>query len=406
MAIGAAWWVQVERGKQAVLSLEYDPSSLVALPGVNGPARREAAREFLQTQSLIITSRSVCEHAVDMLSSSPHGYKVDGSAARARLAIEICDRLKTNRVGESLVVEVSYVGESLEESKLVVDAVASAYVGRAVAGRGNEGLSPLVLAKELEVVDAELEGHDVALSTFLQANGITSFDEKQALYAVAARSLTEALTETRLRRLRAGTRLAQVELALAKQNPVDARLGDEGLSALRDRVRQLEAEQQKLALSSEGRHPRTAALQAELANARAQLESAVRGVESAVRAEAAALDKEERELQRTLDREAQAALALAKLRVEYARLQRSASRHDALRSALLENLKKPHAAESRQGWIVRVLNPARPARPLPIVAATLAFWLLGGATAFVRSRLGRTSMMADHGGGTLPRGRT
>jgi uncharacterized protein involved in exopolysaccharide biosynthesis len=379
----AGWFVDGRAKHQVVLTLEYNPRRVALVAGATSSSRSQVVREFLETQALIVTSNVVCARAVDGVSGLVHGFKVDGDTTRERLTRQVCESLNAQRLGESLVLELRYFDDDLERAKLVVEGVADAYVRRTLAGEVDISYSFRQWTNELEGFDADLGQQERDLAAFAQEHRIASLDTEQALATSALRAYTAALTETRIQRVRASAKVAQLESALARHSLQKQQLDDTALNALRLHIHQLEAERQRLALSSDGHHLRLPAIQAELADARAEFEQGLQAVVDSARSDLSSLEKQERDLQRALEQTESAALSFAALQVEHSRLERAVVRTQAVRKALLGRAEKTGSAPLVDGWLVRVLSPAHPATRLPIGPFVYGLCCLCGLASFI-----------------------
>ncbi len=362
-SVAAAWLVVATRRPCVELRLEFDPRSVGLLTNAAGADRPRAFDEFLETQAVIMTSRALCASVVDALQGIGHGFSVEGDSERERAAQEVCAGIAVERIGASLVLSLRYQDGDALRARLVADTLAARYVQRALALRAEQRKLPQ-WAEELETRAQVRRQHEEALAAFTRTHQVTSLDAEEALAASSLRSYTEALTQTRIRRVRLNAQVAQLEATQTKGGDENTALPGADLGLLRNRIADKQRELEVAIASSDGHHPRVNALRLERDSLNGQYAREIRIAVDAVRDELTTAEREERELDRSIQQTRAAALRIEELKLEFNKLQREATRDDFLTDAIAGQVETVRRNASEQGWLVRVLTPAYKVEPV------------------------------------------
>ena len=207
LALGYAL-VQTPLYRSAAM-IELDPN---AGPSVNvtagesqGSAFQEPDDEFLETQYGLLKSKTLALDVIGDLGLADGAGEAEADA----LASRMIDHIGVDPVRSSRLVELSYLDEDAEQSTLIVNALANAFVTAALVRRYEAAASARTfLETRLAEVRVDLDEAERNLVDYAQANGIvpTGGSDGDSLEGASLVALNSALAAAQQRKIAAEQR--------------------------------------------------------------------------------------------------------------------------------------------------------------------------------------------------------
>ena len=393
--------MRLPRIYEARSTLEYDPNPIRPLgrevEDVADPVGSFwASREFFETQNRIIASRAVAERVVNRLGlhRDPSFFGVSERGFEPRSVEATANRLRSllsvEPIKNTRLVQVVVEHRDPERARLLANEIAAAYVDKTIEDRLGSTVTALDwLGEQLDQLRGELNEAELALHAFKEEHNVlsVSMEDRQNLVANEIQAYNQALTEARTRRIDLAARAHRLRAALS-DDPLEADAsvleGMEGVSQLRQGLREKLAERESLSTRYGPSHPQMSALTREITELREQLTQELRMVAASAEADLAEARRIEQGLQAALDDAHAAGLTLNLREIEYERLNREKENKAKLYEVVLARTTETNLTRMLRSTHVRqvdtALTPKAPVRPnVPIVVgAGLALGLVLG----------------------------
>lgn len=296
------WTLRQPRIYEATCTLEYDPNP----PRPLGQQVEDVAqpmgnfwqtREFFETQNRIIASRAVAERVVRHLGLNhdaafvgvPPEQRAGWRGVDVTTAAEMLRRrVQVEQVRDTRLVNVRVQDAVPAKAQILANAVADAYVDKTMEDRmGSTSRALEWLGQQVDTLRNRLEASETSLHEFKREHGVlsVSVEDRQSLVATEIEKLSEALTESNIRRIALQARAAELRDAQRRDplewSPVEAL---PAVQSLRERLRTKMVEREAAAQRYGEAHPKMQALETEIRalteDLREEVGAAVQGAES------------------------------------------------------------------------------------------------------------------------------
>jgi capsular exopolysaccharide synthesis family protein len=415
LAAGVLWTLGTPKIYEATATLEYDPNPSRPLGGqvedVADPIGNFwATREFFGTQNAVIASRDVAGRAVRRLglhedptfvSQDEDASEPTGDFEDAALALQ--SRLTIEPVTDTRLVRIHVRDVNPERARLIVDAVADAYVEKTIEDRlESTDRAKDWLENQLATLRRELDEAELALHDFKKSHNVlsVSMEDRQNLVASDIQATNEKLTETRNRRIELEARAKRLKASLgegATRNDPGALTDHPALSDLMAELRDKKQERDALGIKYGQQHPSMKTLLGEIEVLEQQVAQEKAAIIESAERDVMQIKAVEEGLRAAAGSAQTAGLNLNLREIEYRLLNRERDNKAKLYEIVLERLTETDLTRMLKTTHVRVLDrallPTSPVSPNLLKntgAALLAGLLLGLLAAFVMSRLDRT----------------
>ena len=415
LGAGVLWTLGTPKIYQATSTLEYDPNPSRPLGGqvedVADPIGNFwATREFFGTQNMVIASRDVAGRAVRRLglhedptyvSQDEDSNEPAGDVEVATLALQ--SRLTIDPVPDTRLVRIHVRDINPERARLIVDAVAEAYVEKTIEDRlESTDRAKDWLERQLATLAEELDEAELALHDFKKSHNVlsVSMEDRQNLVASDIQATNDKLTETRNRRIELEARWKRLKASLgegASQDDPGALTDDPALSELMAELRDKKQERDALGVKYGREHPSMKTLDGEIGVLERQVAQEKAAIITSAQRDVMQIKAVEEGLRAAAGSAQTAGLNLNLREIEYRLLNRERDNKAKLYEIVLERLTETDLTRMLKTTHVRVLDrallPTAPVSPnlaKNTGASLLAGLLLGLLAAFVGSRLDRT----------------
>ncbi|HJL06157.1 MAG TPA: polysaccharide biosynthesis tyrosine autokinase [Polyangiaceae bacterium LLY-WYZ-15_(1-7)] len=409
------WTLRQPKIFEAECTLEYDPTPPRPLGAevhdVADPVGSYwASVEYFRTQNEILQSRSVAERAVRELGlhrdpgfvgvpeeerDGWRGISVELAADRLR------SRLAVEQEQETRIVTVSFRDEDPERAQLVVNTIVDGYLEKLLEDRLGTTVSALAwLQEQLDDLKGELEGSELALHQFKRDNNIlsVSLEDRQNIIANDIRQFSQALTETRARRIELQARLGVLRRATEDPEIASTVLEqNETLGTLRTELQRLQSQRASENVSRGTNHPMVRELTAQIEVLEEKIAEEIARVTASVAGDLAEVRRTETGLGQALQEANERGLDLNLLEIEYTRLHRERENSSELHELLLQRTAQTNLTKAMRVDHVRVVDeallPTRPVSPklsLNLAAGTFLGLVLGIVIALGIDHMDRT----------------
>ncbi len=364
------------------------------------------SKEYYETQYKVIQSRAVAQRVIDklQLARDPRFLGLEGmkdakkfeeKAAQIDAAAELQDRLKVLPVKDSRVVRIEVEDRDPKWSATLANAVAEAYITENLSVRSNmtQNASDW-LEQQLADLETKLAKSADALFKFKQAHDIvaTSWEDRQGIISQRLVAVNDALTRARVTKAVLEARNDQITSlgdALKKGEPSAEAFAilNQSRTVQELKVRYFDArvECADMKVRYLDDHPKLAACEAKVGEAREGLLREVRTILDGARREYEEAVQTEKKLAVLLNETKTDAFGLNQFEKEYLELKRTHDNNQRLYEMVLQRLKETGVTGMMQASNVRILDraeaPDRPVSPRPV--RNLALAILFGLTAGV-----------------------
>jgi capsular exopolysaccharide synthesis family protein len=367
---------------QARVMIEIEDDQTTALAGVlNGENARDP-EPFYQTQFRILTGRELARRTVDALDLSRQPEFAALAHDKGALVSAFMARVSADPIKSSRLVDVGFVSADAALAARAANQLARDYVARNAETRSANLTGSLTwLDQELEQQRRRVEASERAMATYREQQNALSLQDSQNIVVARLNSLNDAVTKAR-------TALAQKESLYDQVKGLSPGEAADTLPAiqqnnfvqsLKSHVADLERERANLAERYGDRHPEIIKVNAGIRDAKRQLDAEIAKALEAIRNDYQTALAEERSLERSLEEQKGAALALNRKNVSYTVLEREAQSNRQVYETLLQRQKELQVLASSRGNNVRLVDEAEvPRAPFvpnmrrSLVMATLA----------------------------------
>ena len=380
---------------QARVMIEIEDDQTTALAGVlNGENARDP-EPFYQTQFRILTGRELARRTLNTLDLTKQPEFAGVAHDPTVLVRAFMARVSAEPIKSSRLVDVGFVSASPELAARAANQLARDYVEQnAESRRANLTSSITWLDEELERQRDRVEASERAMATYREQQNALSLQDSQNIVVARLNSLNDAVTKARTTLAQKESLYEQVKDLPPGEAPdtIPAVQQNSSVQSLKSHVADLERERANLAERYGERHPEIIKINAGIRDARRQLDAEIAKALEAIRNDYQTALAEERSLERSLDDQKGAAMALSRKNVSYTVLEREAQSNRQVYETLLQRQKELQVLASSRGNNVRLVDEAEvPRTPfLPdmkrsLVMATLAglalaLALVGGLT--------------------------
>jgi len=378
------------------------------------------SREYLETQSRILSSRSVALAVIDRLHLRSHpefngattqrgflsglrqigaviGRSADDSSlpqdAEWELQTALLEHVNVLPVRDSNLVQVSFDSFSPELAARGANAIVEEFVRlndqrrfRSASG------AKRFLEAEIATIEDQLEASEKALTAFARQHKVVDVDESMNLGTSRISQLTQELTRVVGARIAAESLYQQ--LKDSSESGLPSEIENEVTLALKDSLARSNGLYMRLSRIYKENYPKLRQIAAKIAEDRRSLEREVQAVVASAAADFKKARRREDLLREELEREKATLLDAKDRAVQYHILQREWETNRQLHSGLLEQMKNLDVAGTMEIDNVSVIDraqvPPDPHKPRLAVNAGIALGLgtvLGLALAFVLAYL-------------------
>ena len=416
------WTLKQPKIYEATTVIEYDPNPTQPLgrrvEDVASPmASFLMSREFFETQNRIIASRTIAERVVRKLGlhrdasfmgvppEARGGWRgVEPVVAAGRLqSMLVVEAVKDTRLVNLVVRDVAPA-----RARLLADAIADCYIEKTLEDRMGATVSALEwLSTQLDALQQQLEGSELALHEFKEQNNVlsVSMEDRQNLVAADMESLNKALTETRIKRIELAARAHQLRAAVeadALTPTASAIAANSTVAGLREQLRTKMAERDSIAVRYGVGHPRMVALTAEIDSLSGQVRTETRALMESAESDLREANQVESGLRGALADANRAGLELNLREIDYGRLSRARESKSKIYDMLLERTAETNLTRMLRVTHVRMVDralvPVSPVSPrfsTNAAAGAGAGIALGVLLAFGLARLDRRLRSSD-----------
>lgn len=359
------------------------------------------ATSVMSTQVDIILSDRVAQRAVGRLKldqdeeTRRRWLDETGGAGslQAWIAAPMMRHLKVQPAHESNVISISYTARSPQMAAAVANAFAQAYIDTHLELKvGAATQYAQWFGERTRSFRDKLEAARQRLSAYQQSNHIVVADEKLDVETTRLAELSSELVAVQGKR--AETRARQSQAGAAEILPEV--IGNGLIQNLKNRLGDLEAQREKLALRLRENHPEYIDMQTQIAAVRAQIATETAGIASSLGAADRMSVAREAEIRGALDAQKQKVLALRAQRDNVAVLQRdveSAQRdYDMVTQRLAQSSLESQTPQTNVAMLTMATPPSQPSSPNVQLNTVLSFLfggLLGMGAAFLREHFNR-----------------
>ena len=336
----ALWTLRQPRVYEATCTIEYDPNPPRPLSQqVEDVAQPMGnfwqTREFFETQNRIIASRAVAERVVRRLglhhdaafAGVPPEQRAGWRGVDITTASEMLRRrVQVEQVRDTRLVHVRVQDAEPAKAQLLANAVADAYVDKTMEDRmGSTSRALEWLGQQVDTLRGRLDASETSLHEFKREHGVlsVSVEDRQSLVASEIQKLSEALTESSIRRIALQSRVAELRSA-AQRDPLEWSPVESlpTVQTLRESLRAKMVERDAAAQRYGDAHPKMQALDSEIRALRVDLTEEVGAAVAGAESELGQVRRTEMGIRAALADANERGLELNLWEIEYGRLNR------------------------------------------------------------------------------------
>lgn len=401
------------------------PSFLVGINEIAATNSRQ--QDYYQTQYNLLQSRSLVykvihdlelwkdveldktgnAHASILLPSSSDGpgNLPEKQGTKSQIESMIADwylsQLQITPVRGSQLVDVSFLGPSPEWITRVVNAHAHAFIEKNIQTQTSAAKQALEWLKtQLKDQKAKVEASRRAIYEYKKVNDIISLEERQNIVSQKLMELNSTLTRAKTERMAKQAVYNQLKgfsvnreslfsLPEISKNSV--------IQNLRAQLVQLKAQRLEMGTKFGPKHPRMIELNSSITSLEREIREEVQRLRKAIKAELDRAVAIEKTIQKTLDAQKQAAMAISEKAISYDVLQQQAESNQHIYEILLKQAKEISLTSVMESSDVRIVDPAEiplfPVKPrifLNILLAVVLGLFMGSGLAFFREYMDNT----------------
>jgi capsular exopolysaccharide synthesis family protein len=398
-------WTQKPRFT-ATATMSYAPKDVGITQGAT-PVQDDLARDqSVDTQVEAIKSPAVVDSVVSTLqldkdpefALSAKDLTLSAPLQRDALLDKVLRALKVKRVGQTLLVNVSYTDPSPTKAALIANAFADAFIKRQIEQKiTSANTDNVLLNSQIDEMRQKVETAEAAVQSYKAAHNLVGSDTNgTALTEAAISQLDQQLATARMMEAEARGRLSAAQDQLKNGShgeDVGAALGSPTVSQLRQQRAQISARVADL----EGRygplHPDLQTAKHQLADIDAQIQAEVNRIISNLTAEVEVAQARTASLQGSVGSARSQLVQGDSASVTLAELQRNADAARELYETVLTRVKETAAQRAISQADSRVDSPATPPstpsvpnKLLNLLLGVIAGLGLGAVAAFVVDR--------------------
>jgi len=417
VGLGVVFWtLKQPKIYEATTTIEYDPNPSQPLGRrvedvANPMGSFLMTREFFETQNRIIGSRTIAERVVRRLGlhrdasfmSVPPDARTGWRGVEPFVAAERLQTMLTiEPVKDTRLVSLVVRDVSAARARLLADAIADSYIEKTLEDRMGATVSALEwLSTQLDTLQRQLEGSELALHEFKAENNVlsVSMEDRQNLIAADMEALNTALTQTRIKRIELAARARQLRGAVeadALTPTASAIAANATISGLREQLRTKMSERDSIVVRYGDGHPRMIALAAEIASLAEQVRTETRAMMQSAESDLREANQVESGLRGALEEANHAGLELNLREIDFGRLSRARESKSKVYDMLLERTAETNLTRMLRVTHVRLVDralvptlPVSPRFSTNAAAGAGAGIALGIVLAFALARLDR-----------------
>ena len=372
------WTIKQPKIYEATTTLEYDPNPAQPLGSsvedVGNPmAGFLMSREFFETQNQIIASRTIAERVVRRLGLHRDPSFMDiplneraawHGVAPVKAAERLQEMLTVVPVKDTRLVNLVVRDVSPARARLLADSIADSYIEKTLEDRMGATVSALEwLSTQLDTLQQQLEGSELALHEFKQQNNVlsVSMEDRQNLVAADMQALNTALTQTRMKRIELAARARQLRVAVEADalTPTSSAIAaNETIGDLRGQLRTKMSERDAITVRFGDRHPQMVALTAEVDSLANQVRAETRAMMESAESDLREANQIEGGLRAALEEANHAGLELNLREIDFSRLSRARESKSKVYNLLLERTAETDLTRMLRVTHVRLVDRA------------------------------------------------
>lgn len=376
--LAAYFWTAAQvRIYQADCTIEYDPNPSRPLghkiEDTAAPLNYWASQEYFATQNKIMTSRAVTARVVRKLElhNDPSFMRVPQEelkgwkgATVARAALSLRARMTVEQERDTRLVHVRVSDSDPKRAALIANTIAESYLEKTLEDRLGASTTALEwLAKQLDSLKNQLEQSELSLHRFTEDSAKLAMplaEQRQVITADIQR-YSEKLSEARTRRIEMQARLTELQAA-NNEDPTHVTASiitsQEAIATLRNRLREVRAERDALAVRYGANHPELQAKEAALTAVTGELRREIDGIIQGAALELRGIEKVEQGVRAALGESNRAGLALELKEITFRRLQRQRDNTSKLYGTLLERTAETDLTRALEVSYARIVDRA------------------------------------------------
>lgn len=348
-------------------------------------------REYKETQVKVIESyrlRKLVTERLNLMSKEEFwnpGKAPTQDIQEAAIA-KLSTILKASPIRKSNIIEISVKHANAKLAADIANAVVDVYLEQNLSYKSSSTTGAVKwLADKLDKLKIQLEQAELALHEFKKKNNVISaLENKQNILWSRILKLSDALTDTRIKRLNFSAKRNQLKKALRNGDPLatPARAINDDLTvqSLKANLQTVRAKYAGLLQRYGEKHPLVLDQKAKEEIVEKHLAKQIASIAKGIDADYYAVVENEKKLEVELQAAKDRALKLNKREVEYRQLKRDQEKTEKLYTSLLSRMKESELSSQLKFNNLRLLDSARPPDyPIsPRVNILLAIGLLIG----------------------------
>jgi len=406
---------------ESTVSLEVNTTGRSIVKFQNVESQDLGTREYLQTQSKILSSAAVAEKVIKELGLAQepefngqftqrglvNGVKsiiqifkpkveVDESNLVQKALTIYLERLSITSVRNTSLLQISFESFDPEMAAKIANAHASAYISLSDTRRFNSTSGAKeFLEKEIDIVQSRLETSEKQLNDFARKNGVIDVEDRNNIMIERLGELNRSLSEVQANRIDAETKSVQAQ---ETDSQILSEVNDDPLiSALRQEQATLKSEYFELSKVYKPKYPAMLQLEAKIAEIENNIQQQSRKIVGGLDANFQQLKLSEELLNNELEKLKTELLNLQDRAVTYNILKREWEANKELYSGLLERTKEVGVAAGMELNIASVVDlataakkPSSPNLKLNLLVAAFLGLAAGLGVAFLLAMLDNT----------------
>lgn len=408
VTVTALWTFRQTPRYQATARIQVDlvRQNVLNMPDVSSTEPFFLYNNFVNTLIREIKGRTFVERVAQHLAHDAH----PALAGATDLPGLIMAAIDVRPVKDSRLVDITAEQDNPEVAALLANTVAEQFVALNLERRVTDASDAVAwLREQVEDQREKLAQSEIALRDYRDRTRTVSLEQRQDIVVAKLKSISETLTAAEMERIDAETRWREVEALGADVTgavEVAALANDPVVAAVRQQIRDKQAEVSGLQQRYKDEHPTMKQLAGEIDALEARLRKVCGEAREALATRLSLTRSNEEALRQALRQQEEQALALDRLMVEYEALKRNADADRELYDALLTRLKETDVAGKLETNNLRLIEhamvPERPFKPnkaMNMARGAAAGVMIGVLAAFLVGLADdRVHLIRAHGG--------
>jgi len=408
VTITALWTFRQAPRYQATARIQVDlvRQNVLNMPDVSSAEPYFLYNNFVNTLIREIKGRTFVERVAQHLTRDPH----PALAGATDLPGLVMAAIDVRPVKDSRLVDITAEEANPDVAALLANTVAEQFVALNLERRVTDASDAVAwLREQVDDQREKLALSEIALRDYRDRTRTVSLEQRQDIVVAKLKSISETLTAAEMDRIDAETRWREVEalgVDVTGAVEVAALANDPVVAAVRQQIRDKQAEISGLQQRYKEEHPTMRQLAGEIEALEARLRKVCGEAREALATRLSLTRSNEEALRQALRQQEEQALALDRLMVEYEALKRNADADRELYDALLTRLKETDVAGKLETNNLRLieravipLRPFKPNKPMNMARGVAAGVILGVLAAFLVGLADdRVHLIRAHGG--------